>query len=77
MLFVYDKSRDASEFVVLDARRFEDEPVATVRLPCRVPVGFHGAWIADTGAATLALRAQTACAGGCVDLLTNPKNCGS
>jgi carotenoid cleavage dioxygenase len=48
MLFVYDKSRDASDFVVLDARRFEDEPVATVRLPCRVPIGFHGAWIADS-----------------------------
>jgi carotenoid cleavage dioxygenase len=47
MLFVYDKSRDASDFVILDARRFEAEPVATIRLPCRVPVGFHGAWIPD------------------------------
>jgi carotenoid cleavage dioxygenase len=47
MLFVYDKSRDASDFVILDAHRFAGEPVATVRLPCRVPVGFHGAWIPD------------------------------
>jgi carotenoid cleavage dioxygenase len=47
MLFVYDQRRDASDFVILDARHFEAEPVATVPLPSRVPVGFHGAWIPD------------------------------
>jgi len=49
--FVYDRARDASDLVILDARRFEDEPVATVRLPCRVPVGIHGMWLPDRGAA--------------------------
>jgi len=43
--FVFDRRRGASEFVILDARRFDEEPVATVRLPCRVPVGLHGAWL--------------------------------
>ncbi len=45
--FVYDREREASDLVILDAQRFEDEPVATVRLPCRVPVGIHGAWLPD------------------------------
>jgi carotenoid cleavage dioxygenase-like enzyme len=45
--FVYDQARGASDLVVLDAARFEDEPVAIVRLPCRVPVGIHGAWLPD------------------------------
>jgi carotenoid cleavage dioxygenase len=47
ILFVYDRSRDASDLVVLDASRFDGEPVATIRLPHRVPVGIHGAWIPD------------------------------
>jgi carotenoid cleavage dioxygenase len=47
--FVYDRRREASDLVILDAQRFEDAPVATVHLPCRVPVGIHGAWLADEG----------------------------
>ncbi len=42
---VYDQARDASDFVVLDARDIAGEPVATVRLPHRVPYGFHGNWV--------------------------------
>jgi carotenoid cleavage dioxygenase len=45
--FVYDRLREASDLVILDAQRFEAAPVATVRLPCRVPVGLHGAWLGD------------------------------
>jgi carotenoid cleavage dioxygenase-like enzyme len=45
--FVYDRAREASDLVILDAQRFGDRPVATVRLPCRVPVGIHGTWLAD------------------------------
>jgi carotenoid cleavage dioxygenase len=50
--FVYDRRRDASDFVILDVKRFEEQPVATVRLPCRVPVGLHGAWLPNAGACT-------------------------
>jgi len=45
--FVYDCECEASDLVILDAKRFQDEPVATVRLPCRVPIGLHGAWLQD------------------------------
>ncbi len=43
--FVYDAARDGSDLVVLDARAFDGPPVARVRLPRRVPFGFHGSWI--------------------------------
>jgi carotenoid cleavage dioxygenase len=43
--FVYDASRGASELVVLDAQQFEAPPLARIRLPQRVPFGFHGSWI--------------------------------
>ena len=43
MGFVYDRGRDASDLVLLDASTLED--VATVHLPVRVPYGFHGNWV--------------------------------
>jgi len=46
MLLVYDAASDRSDFVVLDASDVAAPPVATVRLPARVPQGFHGNWIA-------------------------------
>ncbi|MGR6923295.1 carotenoid oxygenase family protein [[Actinomadura] parvosata] len=36
---------DASELLVLDARDLSD--VASVRLPRRVPAGFHGSWLGE------------------------------
>ena len=47
LLYVYDESVDTSEFVILDAKNIEQEPLARVYLPARVPAGFHGSWIAD------------------------------
>ncbi len=47
MTFVYNKSTDSSEFVVLDATDMTADPVASVALPQRVPFGFHGSWIPD------------------------------
>lgn len=44
--FVIDTVADTTSLVILDARRFEDAPVASIRLPHRVPPGFHGNWIA-------------------------------
>jgi len=45
--YVYDGARDQSALVILDATRIEAPPIATVRLPRRVPFGFHGNWIPD------------------------------
>ncbi|MEV5750364.1 carotenoid oxygenase family protein [Actinoallomurus sp. NPDC052308] len=42
---VTDRSGDGSELLVLDAADLEF--VASVRLPRRVPMGFHGRWLED------------------------------
>ena len=47
MSYVYDPERDLSDVVILDAQDFAGEPVATVRLPVRVPSGFQGGWAPD------------------------------
>jgi carotenoid cleavage dioxygenase-like enzyme len=43
----YDRELDRSDLVVLDANEFGGDPVAVVQLPRRVPIGFHGSWVAD------------------------------
>jgi len=45
MSFVYDRARDASELVLLDARDVGAGPLARVALPQRVPYGFHATWV--------------------------------
>jgi len=45
LVLAYDHDRDMSEFHVLDARHISAAPIATVRLPHRVPYGFHGNWV--------------------------------
>lgn len=47
MGYVYDQATDRSELAILDAQTLQD--VATVKLPHRVPAGFHGNWV-PTGA---------------------------
>jgi carotenoid cleavage dioxygenase len=44
---VVDMEHATTDLVILDARHFEQPPVATIRLPHRVPAGFHGNWIAQ------------------------------
>ncbi len=41
---VIDTATDTTELAILDARRFEAAPIATIRLPHRIPPGFHGNW---------------------------------
>jgi carotenoid cleavage dioxygenase len=48
--YVYDPKRDLSDVVILDAQDFTGEPIATIRLPVRVPFGFHGGWAPDMNA---------------------------
>ena len=45
MSYVYDRATDRSEVHVLDASDIAAGPVATVKLPRRVPFGFHGSWM--------------------------------
>jgi carotenoid cleavage dioxygenase len=47
MGFVYDRSSDRSDLVLLDGQTLET--VATVHLPARVPHGFHGNWVPTEG----------------------------
>ena len=47
--FVYNLRDDSSALVVLNAGDLGGQPAATVHLPARVPLGFHGNWIADAG----------------------------
>ena len=42
MSFVYDRTTDRSRLLVLDASNPKSAPVAEVKLPSRVPHGFHG-----------------------------------
>jgi len=46
LAYVYDKTTDKSDVVVIEAQDFASGPVATVHLPRRVPFGFHGNWSA-------------------------------
>jgi carotenoid cleavage dioxygenase-like enzyme len=41
----YDLALRTSDLVLFDAAQVEDEPVAVIRLPQRVPQGLHGVWI--------------------------------
>jgi carotenoid cleavage dioxygenase-like enzyme len=43
--YVYDPTRDGSDLVTIDASDFAGQPVARIKLPHRVPYGFHGNWI--------------------------------
>jgi carotenoid cleavage dioxygenase-like enzyme len=42
---VYDKNRNASDVLVIDARNFSKKPLAIVHLPVRIPFGFHGNFV--------------------------------
>jgi carotenoid cleavage dioxygenase len=45
LCLAYDAARNASDFYVLHARDLAGEPVAVVRIPHRIPYGFHGNWV--------------------------------
>ena len=44
---VYDERDRTSEVVILDARDVTAGPIARVRVPQRMPFGFHANWFAD------------------------------
>lgn len=45
--FVYDEDCDRSELWIVDARRFEQGPVARLAIPQRVPIGYHTCWVSQ------------------------------
>jgi len=47
LTYVYDGERGGSDLVILDAADLRSVPLTTVRLPGRVPVGFHGDRLPD------------------------------
>jgi carotenoid cleavage dioxygenase-like enzyme len=42
---VVDAELQTTDLVILNARDFEGEPQANIRIPHRVPPGFHGNWV--------------------------------
>jgi carotenoid cleavage dioxygenase len=43
--YVYDRRTDRTSLHIIDASRMDAPPVAKVKLPFRVPFGFHGLWV--------------------------------
>ena len=43
--FIYQPATHTSDLWVLDARDISRGPLAKIKLPVRVPVGFHGVWV--------------------------------
>jgi carotenoid cleavage dioxygenase-like enzyme len=48
MAYAHDLNCGRTDLVILAAQDFAGEPVARIHLPIRVPLGFHGSWIADS-----------------------------
>ncbi|NEA58781.1 dioxygenase [Streptomyces sp. SID13666] len=47
LAYVHNPDRGASDLVILSAQDFTGKPLARIHLPARVPLGFHGSWVAD------------------------------
>lgn len=45
MGYVIDTAADATDLVILDAQKFDGPPLASIRIPHRIPPGFHGNWV--------------------------------
>ncbi|KAG0605587.1 hypothetical protein M758_9G071000 [Ceratodon purpureus] len=45
--FVHDEINETSEVIIIDAKTMDPEPVAVVKLPRRVPHGFHAHFVSE------------------------------
>lgn len=45
MGLVVNHPGETTDLIIIDAQRFGDAPVASIRVPHRVPPGFHGNWV--------------------------------
>jgi carotenoid cleavage dioxygenase len=46
MGYIYHRCTDRSELTILDAQTLQN--IASIKLPHRVPAGFHGNWVSST-----------------------------
>lgn len=49
--YVHDLNNGPSQVVIIDGEDFKGEPKAVIDLPVRVPLGFHGNWVAEPDSA--------------------------
>jgi hypothetical protein len=47
LAYVHNPERGAADLIILAAQDFTAAPLARIHLPGRVPLGFHGSWVAD------------------------------
>ena len=45
MTYVYDRATDKSNLMILNSQDINSGPIAQIKLPQRVPFGFHGSWV--------------------------------
>ena len=45
MTYVYDRATDKSNLMIFNAQDINSGPIAQIKLPQRVPFGFHGSWV--------------------------------
>ena len=53
MGYVYDAETHTSDLWIHDATKLSAGPIAKIKLPVRVPVGFHGTWLPDSALQSL------------------------
>ncbi len=46
--YIHDENSGESKFIVMDAKSPELEIIAAVKLPQRVPYGFHGLFVKES-----------------------------
>jgi carotenoid cleavage dioxygenase len=42
---LYDQTTCLNEMMIFDAADIETGPLASAKLPLRIPAGFHGSWV--------------------------------
>jgi carotenoid cleavage dioxygenase-like enzyme len=56
LVCVYRHATNTTDLVILDGRNIDQDSIATVKLPRRIPAGFHGAWLPQTADVGLRVR---------------------
>ncbi|KAL7142161.1 hypothetical protein ABFS83_08G105100 [Erythranthe nasuta] len=46
--YLHDENKGESKFLVMDAKSDALDVIFAVKLPCRIPFGFHGLFVSET-----------------------------